>query len=156
MGEFKEHYWGDNDVDWGGINDAASFIARGLRRFRVPVRDWKEKFGTVRIYTGLGWTQFYEAFYPGYCWIKPWWPNKLDHWLSYDTPVLNWVNKVVVPIHIWAYVWYYTRAVRKWPHLYNEIVAGADHGKLFEGKLPGYKHGDYWQKVKSDDTDGTE
>lgn len=143
------HQWGDEEVDWDGINDAARFIAHNLRKwFRVPVRDYKEKFGTVRIYTGLGWTQFYEIFYPGYCWIKPWWPNKLDHWLSYQTPILDWINKVVVPIHEWAYVWYYTRAVRKWPHLYNEIVSMADFGELFDGKVPGYKHSNYWKEVE--------
>jgi len=142
------HDWSEENVDWKGINDAARFIAEYLRVwFRVPVRDYKEKFGTVRIYTGLGWTQFYQIFYPGYCWIKPWWPNKLDHWLSYDTPVLTWINRIVIPVHKWAYTRRYKQAVQKWPHLYNEIIAAADHGELFEGVVPGYKHSNYWKSI---------
>jgi hypothetical protein len=45
------HRWGDANVDWQGINNAAEFIAIQLRRWgRIHVLDAKEKWGTVRVY----------------------------------------------------------------------------------------------------------
>lgn len=147
------HNWGDENVDWQGIDDAGAYIGYWLRRWmRMDVRQVKEKFGTVRVYCSLGWSQFYSIFYPGYCWIKPWWPSKLDNWLSYHTPVMSWINRIVIPVHRWAYAWRYKRAVQKWPHLYNEIVSCADWGELFDGVVPGYKHSDYWRTYENSDT----
>lgn len=143
------HDWGEENFDWRGLSDAIDYIAVWFRRWpRISVRQSKEKFGTARIYCSLGFDQFYTIFFPGYCWIKPWWPNKLDHWLSYRTPLLKWVNYVAIPIHKWAYAWRYKKAVQKWPHLYNEIVSCADYGELFNGVVPGYKHSNYWTEVE--------
>ncbi len=138
------HDWSDESFDWDGLNDAIRYIAYGLKRWRVPVRDYKEKFGTARIYCSLGWGSFYDIFYPGCVWYKKFWPVRLDHFLSYDTPILRWINKIVCPFHIWLYARYYRKAVEKWPHLREEILSMADHGELFEGRVPGYKHSDYW------------
>ena len=45
------HEWGDKDVDWDGINDAAEFIADRLTdHFEHWVQQYKEKYGTVRVY----------------------------------------------------------------------------------------------------------
>lgn len=141
------HSWGDEGVDWDGISDASLFIGLWLRRWmRMRVCDMKEKFGTVRVYCSFGWDSFYELFYPGYCWVKPWWPYKIDLYVSaYVMPLLN---KLVLPIHKWAYAYRYKKAVQKWPHLYDEIVTGADWGEFFEGVVPGYKHSNYWTEIK--------
>lgn len=141
------HSWGDEGVDWDGLNEAPYFIGGWLRRWtRMHVSDMKEKFGTVRVYCSFGWDSFYGIFYPGYCWVKPWWPWKFDLWISkYTMPVLN---RVFVPVQMWAYKRRYKKAVQKWPHLYAEIVTGADYGELFEGVVPGYKHSNYWTEIK--------
>lgn len=143
------HSWGSwpDELFWD-VGHAADYIGRWLRKWaRMSVTDYKEKFGTIRVYCSFGWDTFYTAFYPGYMWIKPWWPYKLDLWISHHTPLLKWINCIVVPIQKWAYVWRYERAVRRWPHLYNEIVSMADWGELFDGKVPGYKHSNYWTTV---------
>ena len=143
------HNWGDETVDWRGINDAGAYIGYWLRKWmRMDVRDVKEKFGTVRVYCSLGWSQFYNVFYPGYVWVKPWWPHRFDMWLSYHTPIMKWINHIVIPVHTWAYAWRYKKAVQKWPHLREEILSMADFGEVFEGRIPGYKHSDYWTKVE--------
>jgi hypothetical protein len=149
------HSWGEEGVDWDGLNEAPWFIGGWLRRWmRMHVSDMKEKFGTVRVYCSFGWDSFYSIFYPGYCWIKPWWPNKLDSWLSDQTPILKWLNYGAIPLQKWAYAYRYKKAVQKWPHLYDEIVSGADWGELFEGVVPGYVHSNFWQEVTSnEDTD---
>lgn len=143
------HDWGQEDVDWEGINDAAWYIAGWLRTWaRLPVADYKEKFGTVRISCGFGWSQIYSIWRPHYHWVPTWWPHRFDLWLSYHTPLLTWINKIIIPIHKAAYVWRYKKAVQKWPHLYKEIVSQADWGELFDGEIPGYKHSDFWRTVK--------
>jgi hypothetical protein len=48
------HRWGDPGVDWQGINDAAAFIGGALKTAGIHVADFKEKFGTVRVYCDLG------------------------------------------------------------------------------------------------------
>lgn len=143
------HDWSANNVDWDGINGAARFIGQWLRTWaRMSVGDYKEKFGTVRVYCHFGWSTLYSIYRPGYMWIPTWWPYKLDLWFSYNTPFLKILNSIAVPIQKNLYVWRYKKAVQKWPHLYDEIVTCADYGELFEGTIPGYKHGDYWQEVK--------
>jgi hypothetical protein len=142
------HTWGDEDVDWEGINDAAYYIAHWLKTWaRLGVLDYKEKFGTVRVYCSFGFHSFYSIWRPSHCWISKRWPYKLDLWIASETPIMDWINAVVIPIQMKAYAWRYKKAVQKWPHLYKEIVSQADHGELFEGVVPGYKHSDYWREV---------
>lgn len=127
------HDWSDENVDWNGINDAAGYIGYWLRKWvRMDVRDVKEKFGTVRVYCSFGWSSIYSIYRPGYCWYPEWWPVKLDLWLGYDTPIFKWLNKIIIPIQIRAYRWRYRNAVRKWPHLREEIMCCADHQELLK------------------------
>ena len=74
------HYWGDKDVDWDGINDAAAFIGQGLRRWgRVDVTTYKEKYGMVCVYCTLGLTSLHQLTHPGYCFCQwPEWAWKLQ------------------------------------------------------------------------------
>lgn len=128
------HLWGDNDVDWKGINDAAYFIGLNLRRWgRVPVTDIKEKFGTVRVYCRFGWYTLHDVTHPG--------------WAYFQTPLwlacipMRWANKVVIPYHEWLYKFLYGRAVKIWPHLKAEILSGADWPEL----LKHLGSQDYWE-----------
>lgn len=45
-------------------------------------------------------------------------------------PVFRILNKVVLPVHKYAYRKYYRQAVEKWPHLALEILYSADHWEL--------------------------
>lgn len=140
------HQWGEEGVDWDGINDAAAYIGYWLRKWlRMHVSDVKEKFGTVRVYCSFGWDTFYSIVYPGYMWVKPWWPYKLD--LMVSAHIMPFINRFAVPLQQWAYARRYKKAVQKWPHLYSEIVSGADWGELFEGVVPGYHHENYWTTI---------
>lgn len=141
------HSWGDENVDWKGIDDAGEFIGGWLRTWtRLNVSCIKEKFGTVRVYCGFGWHGIYSAWRPGYVWYPKWWPMRLDFWLA-DTFLWGQLNRLVVRLQQKAYAWRYKKAVQKWPHLYKEIVSMADWRELLEGVVPGYKHDDYRRKV---------
>lgn len=141
------HSWGDKGVDWKGINDAAEYIGEWLKTYaRMGVSQHKEKFGTVRVYCHFGWSGVYSIWRPSYVWYPKWWPMRLDFWLA-ETRAFGWLNSAVVRLQQVAYVHRYRKAVERWPHLYREIVSAADYGELFEGRIPGYKHSDYWTKA---------
>ena len=127
------HSWGDENVDWKGINSAAEFIGVNLRRWgRVNVRDYKEKFGTVRVYCSLGWHQFHSITHPGWCRAQyPKWLWHLD--CRVGSKIISPLNRVILPYHIWLYRHLYSMAVRKWPHLRREILCMADYGDLLKG-----------------------
>ncbi len=127
------HRWGDEGVDWKGISEAARYIGSGLRKWgRVTVLDYKEKYGTVRVYCVFGWSQIHSAVYPGYAYSQfPKWLWVLDCRLGYH--LMRPLNWVVVPIQKRMYRRYYAAAVRKWPHLRSEILDAADFSELLEG-----------------------
>ncbi len=123
------HDWSDESIDWKGINDAAEYIYMYLRRWRVPVRDYKEKFGTVRVYTGLYWERGWLLMHllkPGHVyWRFPRWLRTVDYWFP-----THWLNPVIHPFYCWLYIRAYRNALRKWPHLRLEILCGADYSEL--------------------------
>jgi hypothetical protein len=128
------HVWGEEGVDWRGINDAAQYIRDYLVRWgRISVRDWKEKYGTVRIYCSFGWESLHSITHPGYVYSQ--YPKWL--WSFCCSPINSWIftqiNRVVVPYHVWLYRRAYRNAIEKWPHLEHEICSAADYGELLYG-----------------------
>lgn len=127
------HQWGDSGVDWTGIDDASAYIGQGLRRWgRIDVTQYKEKYGTVRVYCILGLSMFHQLIWPGYCFNQyKWkWVWRLD---CRSWRVFNLISRVVVPYHKWLYRRYYKNAVKKWPHLRKEILCCADYDELLVG-----------------------
>jgi hypothetical protein len=124
------HSWGDENVDWDGLNKAAEFIGRNLRRWgRVNVFQYKEKWGTVRVYCSFGWSQLFTITHPGYAYSRyPDWLWQLD--CKYISKLMGPLNRIVVPYQIWLYKFLYGRALKKWPHLRLEILSGADYHQL--------------------------
>lgn len=127
------HHWGDKGVDWKGIEDAAAFIGRNLRRWgRVDVSQTKEKYGTARVYCSFG---FYEVlhgfFYPGHSYYHmPAWLVRVDHFISFKLHLGQMLTAVMVPYQKRLYTFLYGRALKKWPHLRMEILSGADWSEL--------------------------
>jgi len=121
------HEWGDENVDWTGIDQAAFYIGSFLKRWgRMPVSAMKEKYGTARVYCSFGWYGLLTITHPGWCHYGPYpkWLQYLDIYvLSRVIPYTNWV---VVPYHKFLYKIAYKKALKRWPHLKNEILDGAD------------------------------
>ncbi len=128
------HDWSDKEVDWDGICDSARYIGINLRRWgRVGVRQWKEKYGTVRVYCSLGWFSIYNITHPGHCFSRyPKWLLTLDCKIgSVIVPFLfNWF---IMPYHKWLYRKLHKDMVKKYPHLKEEILCMADYDELLEG-----------------------
>ena len=122
---FKIHRWGDKDVDWEGIGAAADFIGQYIAKWgRINVLQTKEKWGTVRVYINWGWSCFHAIIFPFHHYIKPWWPAKIDFWLS--GKIIFILYRLSDPYRKFIYNRAYKLAVKKWPHLKQEIIIAAD------------------------------
>lgn len=141
------HSWGDDNVDWKGISDAAHWIGATLRRWgRINVSDTKEKFGTVRVYCSFGWWSVHNITHPGYHYVQ--W-KKVGH-----IPVPQFVNYLIVPLQQTFYRLVYRRALQKWPHLAGEILVGADYHDLLVSLHPYLKYEKTpggWHNIRWDD-----
>ena len=144
------HNWGDKDKKGRDVcyrvGDVADYIGCWLRTWaRINVLQIKEKFGEVRIYCTFGWDDLHSVTHPGHAYYRY---GKVGMFINqYTRGVFKYLNYIIVPIHKYLYCWRYHRAIKKWPELRDEILQGADFGELFEGRIPGYKHSDYWTTV---------
>jgi len=124
----------DTDFDFAGVDAAAEYIGLNLRKWgRVDVRQYKEKFGTVRVYCSLGIYMWHQLFWPGY--VCNQYPYKWI-WVAdvyFPKWVFHLINKVLLPYHRWLYRLLYQRAIVKWPHLREEILCSADWPEVFKG-----------------------
>lgn len=127
------HNWGDKNVDWNGISDAAEYIGDFMVKWgRIVVSDTKEKWGTARVYCQFGWYDLHSIFYSRYHYIQ-WKQGSLMWRLNYNKYVSLLVNKLgelIVPYQKYIYYLAYKRAVGRWPHLRKEILISADYPEL--------------------------
>jgi len=141
------HFWGDKNVDWEGIDESARYIGQNLRKWgRVNVAQWKEKYGTCRIYCTLGWYQLHSITHPGHCFSRyPKWLWKLD--CKYGTIIIPFLfNWIIIPYQKWLYRKLYKDMVKKYPHLEKEILCMADYPELLKNVGKKYNFED-WEKL---------
>lgn len=129
------HYYGDVDFSdemFSKVDQAAEYIGINLVKWgRIGVRQYKEKYGSVRVYCGFGYDAFYFIWRPNYMWVPKWWPYGLDIKISnYLMVPINWV---VVPIQKKIYRYFYKKAIDKWPEIKKEILCCADYPELLRG-----------------------
>lgn len=126
------HTWGEEDFDWEGLNKAINYIDKWFRFWRIPVRQSKEKYGTARIYCGIGAYQIHDLTHPGHCFSRyPKWLWVLD--CRYGRHIVKWlINWWLNPLHKIVYVEIYKRAVKKYPHIKEEITCSSDYYELLE------------------------
>lgn len=129
------HTWGNwPDESFQQVEQAAYYIGSWLSKWaRIPVGCTKEKFGTARVYCSFGWSSLYSIYRPRYYWVASWWPYKLDLWLSYKCHLINGLNRLAIPLQKRLYRLRYQQALKKWPHLREEILDGADWIEELQG-----------------------
>lgn len=127
------HRWGDEGVDWTGINDAADYIGSYCRRWGRVGGQTKEKYGTVRFYAHFGWLNLHTLVYPGYASCQfPKWLWKID--ITCIGPILQcFFEQVFVRWQKAVYSRAYINACKKWPHLQEEILSDADYPEFIKG-----------------------
>lgn len=126
------HYWGDKDVDWNGIDDAAHIIGKICTRYGRMMCHTKEKYATVRAYTTFGYLCLHGLIYPGYV------GNQFPKWLwhldcKYIGPFLQkFFTRPFVWWQVKVYQYAYKTALKKYPHLREEILCCADYHELLK------------------------
>ena len=127
------HDWSSDWPYFRDVGEAAYYIGNYLRKWgRVGVRDTKEKYGSCRVYLSLGWRQLHCITHPGHCFSRyPKWLWILD--CKYLSKIVRLLNYIVVPYHTWLYNRAYQNAIKKWPHIREEILINADWPELIEG-----------------------
>lgn len=129
------HQWGDPNVDWNGINNAAIYIETFCRRWGRLGGHSKEKYGTVRFYVNFGARSFLSLTHPGYVHYRPYpkWLTTLD--IYYGDKILKYSGLYFLfsKLQPFIYSLAYHRALKKWPHLRAEILCDADYPELIKG-----------------------
>ena len=112
---------------------AAWFIHQYLVKYgRISVRQSKEKFGTVRVYCSLGYWGFYNLLNPSHIYVRwPKWLYALD--LKYGRPIMQVLNKLIVPYHKFIYRRAYKKAIELYPNIRKNILCTADFPDLLVG-----------------------
>lgn len=124
------HYWGDEGVDWEGINDAAKFIHDYCVKYARLGGDYKEKYGRSMFYAKFG-LSLHKLFYPGHCFYR--FPKWLIHFdICYFTPICDKLGITYLWCKWQSFIYRraYQMAVKKWPHLKEEITCAADYPEL--------------------------
>ncbi len=129
------HDWSDETVDWAGIDNAANYISNYLKRWGRITAHGKEKYGTVRIdflYFGYG---LHQIIWPGCLMLQ--WPKRPKFvynfltWFDYDVwqkgLQITRIYKLIFKYQAFIYRRAYRNAVKKWPHLRQEILCHAEH-----------------------------
>ena len=130
------HIWGDGFEYFNDVSKAADFIGDYLRKYgRVSVTQTKEKYGTARVYCDLGITNLHGLLWPGYCYSQ--W--KLD--FMWYLEVYFWpkvfrysgLTRLSTHYHKWLYRRAYKLAIKRWPHIREEILDCADYEEFLGG-----------------------
>jgi hypothetical protein len=134
-----DHFWGDGWPYFGDVGDAAYEVGKFCRRWgRISVTQTKEKYGTARVYCRFGCEDLHGLFYPGYCFVQlPRWLSKLvgkkvAYWIM-TFPILQPFGNIICRYQHKVYRRAYKLAIRKFPHIREEILDCADFGEYLVG-----------------------
>jgi hypothetical protein len=123
-----------NDDLEGKIDDIAYEMGEELKAWRVPVRQVKEKYGSVRIYCGFGISGLHSLVYPGYAYNQfPGWLRKLDRYVVCPLVEKSGLSRLTAKLHMRVYRNVYKKAIQKYPEYRKNILACADYSELLEG-----------------------
>lgn len=129
------HHWGDKEVDWQGIGDAAEFIGNYCARWGRFGGQTKEKYGTVRFYASFSVHNLINLTHPGYHYTWSIW----QPYVKFDNAFGEYIVKYTLlqAFFSWwqpkVYRKAYKLALLRWPHLREEILCCADYPEFLEG-----------------------
>jgi len=122
-----------SNINTAELDTIAREIGTTLRdRYRIDVSQFKEKYGTVRVYCTFGWWNLHSLIYPGYHFNRfPRWLQRLDDVLL--GPIVHQLGRFFIPLQQKAYRQQYARAIVKYPHHRTAILACADWPEYLKG-----------------------
>lgn len=143
------HYWGDENVDWEGIEECNSILYTVCTKWGRIGGQIKEKWGNLRFYAQFSDGTLFSLLYPGYHWIP-----KRYSWFYFhiDLPVIQRITKytgllwLIRQYQNAMYELGYRICEYNYPHLFDEIHHSMDHPKLC-----GFTGGQFgWQRYNKD------
>jgi len=149
------HDWDDGWEYWDDLNAAVDYFSKLIRKYRLPVTQVKEKYGTLRCYmSGLGFENLHYITHPGHCYSRypKWlWRMCCGGCLSSRNWFWRWlVYRPSAWVHSKLYRRAYRKTVEKWPHLAAELLSMADARDLLVGIVDQDKceHSSTWTSNK--------
>lgn len=145
------HEWGDASFDWKGLDDAGVIIGQMCRRYGFFGGQIKEKWGCLRFYVNWSSLSLHSIFYAGHYYRE----GRLSVWLDridikYIEPTLEkFLGSIWFRWQRIVYNWAYQRALKKYPHLRDEILRDADCPEFITGGME--VHNKYWITYKAGD-----
>jgi hypothetical protein len=127
------HMWGDKDFDWTALNNAINEIYFWGNKVGRIGGQIKEKYGEVRWYAHVyGAERLSDLIYPGYHYYQ---------WPAHRKPMYNIIDQVssiymrpfkrlTFQYQKFFYAFAYRMAIKKYPHVADEIIACVDHKEL--------------------------
>jgi hypothetical protein len=138
------HNWGDKDFDWDSLYKAERLMIRVFKLFRIGAHT-KEKYGAIRASVYFWDGGLHHLIWPGYVYIQNSFINyKLDEYVI--KPFTKWtgINWLGVKLQLCGYTLAYYLAMRKYPHIREEICCDADHPEYIIGGME--IHNKYWKR----------
>lgn len=135
------HVWGEwPDELFRQVDDAAYEIGQFCRFWgRIGVRQTKEKYGISRVYCSFGFHQLFSITHPGYVFNRyPQWLWHLD--CIYISKLFRFIrlDNLVVPYQRFIYRLAYSRALKKYSLIREEILNGADYQETLKSLYKKY------------------
>ena len=138
------HEWGEEGFDWKGLDDACNIIWNTCITWGRFGGQAKEKRGCIRFYAYFSGFNLHTFFYPGHMY------NRFPKWLrAVDDFLIKTIFRPLQRPMYWyqtkIYNWAYQLALKKYPHLRDEILCDADFPELITGGME--VHNKYWKSV---------
>lgn len=127
------HEWGEwPDKLFRDVENAAQEIGDYCRKWgRIQVTSTKEKYGSARVYCHFGLHQIHSISHPGYVYNQyPKWLWTLD--CNYGSKLLIPIQGIVVKWQTYIYNKAYQKALKKYPHIRQEILSCADYREYIQ------------------------
>lgn len=121
------HYWGRwTDEGFRDVGQAAYEIAEFCRRWGRFTGQEKEKFGQVRFYAYIdGELDIWALLVGGYYYYKgPKWFWPINGFIAKHVKI---PFELLYRYRVFIYKLAYKRALKRYPHIHNEIISGMDH-----------------------------
>lgn len=136
------HEWGNEDFDWDSLYEAERLMCKVFKIFRIGAHT-KEKYGSIRASVYFWDGGLHALIWPGYVYIQNRFiAYKLDRFLIKPVTKYSGLLYLLVRLQMFGYGLAYYLAMRKYPHIKDEICYCADHPEL----IPGGQaiHDKYW------------
>jgi len=132
------HSWGDDFKYFEDVGQCAEEIGAFCVRWgRIGVTSTKEKYGTVRVYCVFGLYSLHSLLFPRFVFRHPsfpLWLYRLDSKIM--SPAFQALGRPLVWYQIKIYRLAYRRALKRYPHIKEEILSDADYPEYLEGLAP--------------------